>query len=57
MTVTRPTGFSQLFFNSGNQGGGYNAGSYFNPQASASSAFTLSAGHTWGTIALEINHG
>ena len=32
VTATRPTGFSQVFFNSGNQGGGYNAGSYFDPR-------------------------
>jgi hypothetical protein len=41
VTVTRPSGFSQVFFNSGSQGGSYNAGSYFNPQASASSTFTV----------------
>ncbi len=57
VTVTRPTGFSQLLFNSGSQGGSYDAGSYFNPQASASSTFTLSTKQVWGTIALEINHG
>ena len=57
VTVTRPSGFSQLFFNSGGQGGSYDVGSYFNSQASASSTFTLSAAHVWGTIAVEINHG
>jgi hypothetical protein len=57
VTVTAPSGFSQLSFNSGGQGGGYDAGSYFNAHASASSLFALSASHVWGTIALEINHG
>jgi hypothetical protein len=57
LTVTRPSGFAQIFFNSGTQGGNYDAGSYFNPQAIASSVFTLSSRQIWGTIALEINHG
>jgi hypothetical protein len=57
VTVTEPSAFSQLYFNSGTQGGGYDAGSYFNPQATTSSTFTLSSKHVWGTIALEINHG
>ena len=57
VTVTQPSGFSQLYFLSGTLGGNYDAGSYFNPHASASSAFTLSSKQAWGSIALEINHG
>lgn len=56
-TITVPSGFTQIDYLKGGQGGGFASGVYFNPSAQASSSFTLNGSKAWGTITIEINHG
>jgi len=59
LSVSTPSGFSQLDFRSGSTGSGFGVKSVFSPIAQASTSFTLGSpaqANQWGTIAVEVKH-